>query len=179
MKLDGYIREIRRPAGRTRINHESGLRSLAVYGKTAHYILDFRHAAEYLAEALNPLHPDRMARKARFKTPEARLKVGEAASVVEELRPHRAADPAVAACIDYFETNLERMRYAEFRRLGLQIGSGVVEGGFKSVVGLRMKRPGSRRTARGGNRVLSIKCCILNGAWVDFLDWRRGKELAA
>jgi hypothetical protein len=40
----------------------------------------------------------------------------------------------------YFETNAKRMRYPEFRRQGLFVGTGVMEAGCKTVIGSRLKR---------------------------------------
>jgi hypothetical protein len=44
----------------------------------------------------------------------------------------------------YFEHNSHRMRYADFKKLGMFIGSGVVEAGCKSLVGQRLKLSGMR-----------------------------------
>lgn len=41
---------------------------------------------------------------------------------------------------DYFERNGERMRYPKFRRQRLNVGSGVIEAGCKTVIGCRLKR---------------------------------------
>ncbi len=43
-----------------------------------------------------------------------------------------------------FENHAERMRFARSLRLGLPIGSGAVEATCKTLVGVRMKRAGSR-----------------------------------
>jgi hypothetical protein len=51
--------------------------------------------------------------------------------------------------IDYFQTNRQRMRYAEFRRQDLFVRSGVVEAGCKTIVGQRLKRSGMHWTVRG------------------------------
>ena len=44
----------------------------------------------------------------------------------------------------YFTTNALRMQYPLFRRQGLPVGSGAVEGGAKHLVQQRMKRAGMR-----------------------------------
>jgi hypothetical protein len=41
--------------------------------------------------------------------------------------------------VNYFETNTHRMRYAQYRKLGMFLGSGVIEAGCKSVIGARLK----------------------------------------
>jgi hypothetical protein len=44
--------------------------------------------------------------------------------------------------------NAERMRYREFRRKALFVGSGVIEAGCKTVIGSRLKRSGMRHTRK-------------------------------
>jgi hypothetical protein len=51
---------------------------------------------------------------------------------------------AVATAVAYFATNAARLRYGAFRTQGLPVGSGVVEGGCRSVLHVRLKRPGAR-----------------------------------
>ena len=41
--------------------------------------------------------------------------------------------------ISYLEKNKKRMRYAEFRKQDLFVGSGVVEAGCKNIIGARLK----------------------------------------
>ena len=41
---------------------------------------------------------------------------------------------------NYFKGHAERMRYAEFRRQDLFVGSGVVEASCRALVGSRLKR---------------------------------------
>jgi hypothetical protein len=43
---------------------------------------------------------------------------------------------------DYFETNTHRMREPEFRKQGLFVGTGAIEAGCKSLVGVRLKQSG-------------------------------------
>ncbi len=78
---------------------------------------------------------------------------------MKRLRPRQPrVREEIRKTIDYFQTNAERMRYAEFRRQGLFVGSGVVEAGCKTIIGLRLKQPGMRWTVRG-----ALRCCQLSG----------------
>lgn len=58
----------------------------------------------------------------------------------------------------YFQTNAHRMRYAQYRALGMFIGSGVVEAGCKAVLGQRLKLSGMRWSARGGTAITTLRC---------------------
>ena len=104
---------------------------------------------------------------------------GKVDRVIDDLRPHRKRDEAVAACIRYFETNKDRMRYDIYRERGLPVGSGVVESACKQIVGSRFKRAGCRWSKAGANALLAIKCCISNNRWADFVDWKACHAAAA
>jgi hypothetical protein len=71
----------------------------------------------------------------------------------------------------YFEKNKERMRYADFRKRGLFVGSGVLEAGCRTVVGQRLKQSGMHWTVRGANSIIALRCSILSNRWEDF--WER------
>jgi hypothetical protein len=69
----------------------------------------------------------------------------------------------------YFESNLARMRYDQFRAEGYPIGSGTVESGCNNVVQHRMRRPGRGWTQDNANVMLSGLCELhsgrFTGAW--------------
>jgi hypothetical protein len=67
--------------------------------------------------------------------------------------------------VKYFRNNAERMRYSDFRKRALFVGSGVVEAGCKTVVGQRLKRSGMHWTVRGANAIMALRCLILSGRW--------------
>ena len=71
-----------------------------------------------------------------------------------------------------FQTNAERMRYAEFRRQGLFVGSGVIEAGCKTIVGFRLKQSGMKWTVRGANAIIALRCIDLSGRWEEFWENR-------
>jgi len=72
----------------------------------------------------------------------------------------------------YFEKNKERMRYADFRRRGLFVGSGVLEAGCRTVIGQRLKHSGMHWTVRGANSIIALRCSILSNRWEDFWEHR-------
>ncbi len=71
----------------------------------------------------------------------------------------------------YFDTNRQRMKYDYFRSLGLCVGSGVVEGGCKSVIVQRLKRSGMFWSVRGANAIIALRCSLLSDRFDEF--WTR------
>ena len=74
--------------------------------------------------------------------------------------------------IGYLKANKQRMRYADFRKQELFVGSGVVEAGCKTIAGRRLKQSGMRWTLRGANAIIALRCCQLSGRWEKFWDAR-------
>jgi hypothetical protein len=73
----------------------------------------------------------------------------------------------------YFQRNAQRMRYPEFRRQHLFVGSGVIEAGCKTVIGSRLKQSGMFWTVRGANAIIALSCCRLSGRFEDYWEARR------
>ena len=67
----------------------------------------------------------------------------------------RSVPDEVRQAPGYFESNLARMRYDQFRAQGYPIGSGTVESAGKNVVHLRMRRPGRGWTRDNAQAVLA------------------------
>lgn len=71
---------------------------------------------------------------------------GKGQAVVRTLKAlkleQRQVPDEVRQAPGYFESNLARMRYDQFRAQGCPIGSGTVESGYNNVVHHRMRRPG-------------------------------------
>jgi hypothetical protein len=73
---------------------------------------------------------------------------------------------------EYFERNRQRMRYPNFRKQGLFIGSGVIEAECKTVVGARLKQSGMFWTVRGANAITALRCACLNRKFEDHWESR-------
>jgi len=140
-------------------------------------IVDLYHAREHLAD-LSKLVYGVASQKARQWTSArlAQLDAGQIEPLLLSLRRLRPTAPltqeAVRQTISYFQNNRARMRYAEFRRQGLFVGSGVIEAGCKTIVGQRLKQSGMRWSLRGANAIIALRCAQLSGRWEEFWEMR-------
>ena len=142
-------------------------------------IIDLYHARQHLWDLVRRLHPnDEGKQKAWMKVHQQRLlDQGKIEKLVVALRSTVSTNPELVDRIrieaDYFERNAERMRYPQFRRQHLFVGSGVIEAGCKTVIGSRLKQSGMFWTVRGANAIIALRCCHLNGRFEDYWEARR------
>lgn len=140
-------------------------------------IIDLYHAREhYWNAARSVLGTDSDILNQWAEARRKELDQGKVEQVVKAIRnlcpSTEAQEKILKGESAYFEKNVERMRYAEFRRQGLFVGSGVVEAGCRTVIGQRLKQSGMHWTVKGANRMIALRCCILSGRWEDFWEYR-------
>ena len=141
-------------------------------------ILDLFHAKGHLWDVAKAIYGagsllgEQWAKRRRDELDE-----GNIDAILEALRVHAKDNDEARKCLDYVTTNRHRMRYPEFRALGLCVGSGVVEAGCKVAVGTRLKRAGMHWTVPGANAIIALRCCKLSGRFEDF--WERRSRAAA
>jgi len=100
-------------------------------------------------------------------------KVEQVIEAIKDLSPSTEQGKEVLEReIGYFEKNRDRMRYNEFRRQGLFVGSGVVEAGCRTVIAQRLKQSGMHWTVKGANSIIALRCCFLSIRWEDFWEYR-------
>jgi hypothetical protein len=137
-------------------------------------IVDLYHARQHLWEVARQMYPnEEVNQRAWMKVHQKRLlDKGKVEKLVDALRSINITNAQVAEKIrteaDYFGKNAERMRYPEFRRQHLFVGSGVIEAGCKTVVGSRLKQSGMFWTVRGANAILALRCCYRNCRFEDY-----------
>jgi hypothetical protein len=142
-------------------------------------IVDLFHARQHLWDLARRLHPnDEVTQKLWIKVHQRRLlDKGKIEKLVSALRSIHSSNLEVAEKIrieaDYFERNAERMRYPNFRRQHLFVGSGVIEAGCKTVIGSRLKQSGMFWTVKGANSIIALRCCHLNGRFENYWENRR------
>jgi hypothetical protein len=145
----------------------------------AEQIVDLYHARQHLWDLARRLHPnDEAGQRVWMKVHQRRLlDRGKIEKLVVALRSTASSNPEVIEKIRteaaYFERNAARMRYPQFRRQHLFVGSGVIEAGCKTVIGSRLKQSGMFWTVRGANAIIALRCCHLNGRFEDYWEARR------
>jgi len=82
----------------------------------------------------------------------------------------------IGKIVVYFENNLDRMKYDEYLKKGLPIGSGAVESACKSLVKIRMEGCGMRWSKTGANAMLKLRAIHLNGDLNDYFDYHTNAE---
>jgi len=141
-------------------------------------IVDLYHAREHLWELARKLHPNDEANQNRWMmVHQDLLDDGKIEELVSSFRSMETSQAELAQKIRteaaYFEKNAERMRYPEFRRQHLFVGTGVIEAGCKTVIGSRCKQSGMFWTVRGANAILALRCCQFNTRFEDYWEARR------
>jgi hypothetical protein len=146
-----------------------------IYYPGAKQLLDFYHAAEHLHKTAAALWPKETADawcKERLK----QLKTGELDAFFIELRrtaeEHALNDPALAPkrLLNYFETNRNRLEYADSLKNNLPIGSGVVESAGRHIVQQRLKQSGMRWSLPGAQAVLNLRTRHRNGQFEQYWE---------
>jgi hypothetical protein len=65
----------------------------------------------------------------------------------------------------YLRKRMKYLNYAEYRRLGIPLGSGVTEAGCKTVYTQRLKLSGMRWHKAGAQTILNLRVLQLSGVW--------------
>jgi hypothetical protein len=130
-------------------------------------IVDLYHAKEHIYEFIKATFSDEATRESKKKEWAALLEDGKIEELTAEMARYAGsseeAQEGLEREVNYFKENAKRMQYADFKRQGLFVGSGVIEAGCKNVIGKRLKQSGMHWTVRGANSIIALRCSILSG----------------
>lgn len=141
-------------------------------------IVDLYHARQHLWELSGKLFPLDSSQRMRWTNRlQAKLDAGKIEKLVKTLRDFSSPTTDQARLLEteanFFERNADRMRYPQFREQQFFVGSGVIEAGCRTVIGLRLKRSGMFWTVRGANAIIALRCNRLSGKFEDYWESRR------
>jgi hypothetical protein len=136
------------------------------------FLCDFYHVSEYLgaaAQSCQPAQPDRWRR-----TQQKRLRRGAVEKVLAALEPH-VEPPSVAdeeAPVRnghrYLTNRLDCLDYPRALKLGLPIGSGMIESGHRHVLQARLKKAGAAWLVRSADQIAHLRVLRANQQWESF-----------
>jgi hypothetical protein len=142
------------------------------------WVVDYYHASERLwtmAEALFGTGKQswawaRKMQKLLLKPGGVGRVLHSAAALRSRLRPtgKRLAD--FRRAYRYLQTRRQHLRYADYRRLGLPLGSGVTEAACKTVYTQRLKLSGMRWQKAGAQTILTLRILLLSGVWAEVYE---------
>jgi hypothetical protein len=138
-------------------------------------ILDLYHALERLHELCEGLYGAESSWALRMEQTWAGMIKNDQIGAVITAARRRLADlappeDALEKQIAFFEHHQDKMRYKTYRDQGLFYGSGVVEGGCKSVIGQRLKESGMFWTETGATSVLALRIALKSNRWDECWD---------
>ena len=126
-------------------------------------VLDFYHLVEHVTAAAAELHGEGTAAAGAWAEGVRRglLESGGEAT----LAALRAGPDRADGLIAYLEPHAGHTDYPRRLREGRSIGSGMVEGSCKTVVGRRLKQTGARWRVRRVERMAALCCLTYGGQW--------------
>jgi hypothetical protein len=163
-----------------------GDNDLARYAKDifpeAIHTVDVMHVIEKLWSAGESIHREGSKDlSAWFEKQKKRLYGGKVHAILRELRRHLDATPKtgpgnkgkrkrLGEVLRYLEKRVDMMDYDELIAEDLEIGSGVVEGAVKYIIGRRCDHGGMRWIKERAEAVLQLRCIEVNGDWDRFVQ---------
>ncbi len=153
-----------------------------IYFPDAEVCLDWFHVIEKLWSAGECIHPEGSEQlRAWIGEQAARLRKGTVTAVIESLRDAYLSIPKTGPnnkgkrerldrILKHLVANQSRLRYRDLRRQDLDIGTGAAEGAVRNLIGIRFDGPGMRWSRGRSERLLHLRCVLLNGLWDDFAN---------
>jgi hypothetical protein len=147
------------------------LQTAEVFGSQGTFLCDYFHVSEYLAEAA-PSCRAQAADQWR-RTQQARLKRGALEKVIAALAEHLEppGTPQDSAPVGdahrYLTNRTDCLDYPRALRLGLPIGSGMIESGHRHILQARLKKAGAAWLVINADRIANLRVLRANGHWLN------------
>jgi hypothetical protein len=136
-----------------------------------HEVLDIYHAAAYVSDAGKGLFGEGPAAATWLETGRGLLLSDGWAGLCDHIgatleeSPALAGHAALGTLTGYFAAHTGRLNYCHRLYTGQSIGSGMVEGAAKNLVGRRLKQTGARWRVENVNRMAELCCLTYSDHW--------------
>ena len=144
--------------------------SQEVFQKQGTFLCDFYHVSAYLGAAAptcRATQPDAWRR-----TQQRRLRRGAVQKVIRALEPHlepdhtAEEDAPVRGSHRYLTNRLQCLDYPRALKLGLPIGSGMIESGHRHVLHARLKKAGTAWLPDHADQIAHLRVLRANHQWL-------------
>jgi len=139
-------------------------------------VLDIFHGLEYVSDAAKAYFGDDAEAAEAATTRGRELLLGDGyAGVVNwigelGLHPPGGDGASLGGMLNYLAGHQERLPYALRLRRGQTIGSGLIEGAAKNLIGRRLKANNARWVPENVNRIAGVCCAIYSGTWAAYWE---------
>lgn len=147
---------------------------------TQDQILDFYHAASYVAYAAVAAFPRNKPKRALWldrQCHQLKHTQGAADTLLKEMEElskkklNKTASEKLGSAITYFRNHKHKMDYASYLARNLPIGSGVTEAACKRLVKQRLCCSGMKWKEKGASVILSLRSLVITwGRWNQFWE---------
>lgn len=124
-------------------------------------ILDFFHAKEHLCQFAAEYFQNKDERKHWVEEKCGQLLDDKIESLIDELKKipvkNEKLNKLKISLINYYQTNLKRMKYKTFIDKNLRIGSGAIEAAHRDILQQRLKLSGQRWTKKGIQEIANLR----------------------
>jgi len=135
-------------------------------------VLDVFHAVGHLSDTTKALFGEGTDLSRRLSERGTRLLLSDGYAGLTQWAGEIAGQPrvgtdgaALGAMMNYFAGHRERLNYARRLHRGQSIGSGMVEGAAKNMIGRRLKANNARWCEANVNRIAGLCAALYSGTW--------------
>ncbi len=143
--------------------------------KKAQWVLDVFHVSQHIHDCGKVLFGEKNPRTQPWSQAQLQSLIENGpVQYVKELRilgnlqSETEKIKAIQSLLGYLEPNLDSLWYRQRLARGRPIGTGLIEGGVKTIVSNRLKLNSARWTPRHAEQVAALRCLDYSGLWSDF-----------
>lgn len=148
-------------------------------------ILDFYHLSEYVWDVGKAAFPRSEKKQKEWVNKQQQLlKKSQWKNVINSCyqlkRKNKDLRRAITDLERYLTNNQNRIDYHSYLKLGLMIGSGVVESSNRRVVTQRLKQAGMHWSLSGAEGVMALRAAYLSNSnrWLNFWQHKRNNQVS-
>jgi hypothetical protein len=134
------------------------------------WCLDIYHNSQHLHDCGKALLGQGAEARAWAEAQRLYLLTHNGPALIERLKAERVTlapekQPALDGLLGYLEDNRDSMWYRDRLKEGLPIGSGLIEGACKNMIGARLKANSARWRVRRAERIGALRCLDYSAQW--------------